>query len=180
MRAETDRAKIEAFVEALAQRVDGPGRIYFTGGATAVFYGWRSTTIDLDLKAEPEPPGFFEAIAELKDKIDLNIELASPDDFLPPLPGWKDRSVFIARRGELDFYHYDLYAQALSKIERGHARDVLDVAEMLARQLIVPERLRELFRAIEPQLIRYPAIDPPTLRTALLHFLDQRKTFGDK
>ena len=180
MRAETDRAKIEAFMEALAQRVGGPGRIYFTGGGTAVLYGWRTTTIDLDLKAEPEPPGFFEAIAELKDKIDLNIELASPDDFLPPLPGWKDRSVFIARRGELDFYHYDFYAQALSKLERGHARDLRDVDAMLTRQMIVPERLRELFKEIEPHLIRYPAIDPPTLRAALLRFLDQSGTVGDR
>jgi uncharacterized nucleotidyltransferase DUF6036 len=172
MRAETDRAKIECFMEALAQRVGGPGRIYFTGGGTAVMYGWRTTTIDLDLKAEPEPPGFFEAIAELKDRIDLNIELASPDDFLPPLPGWKDRSVFIARRGELDFYHYDLYAQALSKIERGHSRDLLDVEAMLTRQIVVRERLLELFQAIEPQLIRYPAVHPPALRSALLRFLD--------
>ena len=173
MRAETDRAKIERFMEALAQLVGGPGRIYFTGGGTAVLYGWRATTIDLDLKAEPEPPGFFEAIAELKDKIDLNIELASPDDFLPALPGWRDRSVFIARRGELDFYHYDFYAQALSKIERGHTRDLLDVEVMLTRQMIVRARLLELFQAIEPQLIRYPAVDPPTLRSALLRFVEQ-------
>jgi hypothetical protein len=173
MRAETDREKVERFMEALAQRVTGPGRIYFTGGGTAVMYGWRATTIDLDLKADPEPPGFFEAIAELKDKIDLNIELASPDDFLPPLPGWKDRSVFIARRGELDFYHYDLYAQALAKIERGHGRDLDDVHLMLTRGLIARERLLELFQAIQTDLIRYPAIDPPMLRAALLRFLDQ-------
>jgi hypothetical protein len=178
MRAETDRAKIESFMEALAQRVGGAGRIYFTGGGTAVLYGWRMMTIDLDLKADPEPPGFFEAIAELKDKIDLNIELASPDDFLPPLPGWKDRSVFIARRGELDFYHYDLYAQALSKIERGHARDVNDVQMMLTRGLVLRERLLELFQAIEPQLIRYPAIDPPSLRAALLRFLERPHNLG--
>jgi hypothetical protein len=31
------------------------GRIYLTGGATALLYGWRSTTIDVDLKANPEP-----------------------------------------------------------------------------------------------------------------------------
>lgn len=168
MRGETDRAKIDGFMTALAQRVRGPGRIYFTGGGTAVLHGWRDTTIDLDLKAEPEPPGFFEAIAALKEEIDLNIELASPDDFLPPLPGWKERSIFIARRGDLDFYHYDLYAQALSKIERGHARDLADVEALLARQLVRPQRLWELFQAIEPDLIRYPAVDPTFLRAAVV------------
>jgi len=168
MRGETDRAKIDAFMTALAQRVNGPGRIYFTGGGTAVLHGWRDTTIDLDLKAEPEPRRFFEAIAALKEEIDLNIELASPDDFLPALPGWKDRSAHIARRGELDFYHYDFYAQALSKIERGHTRDLEDVRALLARELVLPGRFLELFHAIEPELIRYPAVDPSLLRSAVL------------
>jgi hypothetical protein len=168
MRGETDRAKIDAFMTALAEHVKGTGRIYFTGGGTAVLHGWRDTTIDLDLKAEPEPRGFFEAIAALKEKIDLNIELASPDDFLPALPGWKDRSTHITRRGEIDFYHYDFYAQALSKIERGHARDLEDVRALLARRLVLRERLLELFHSIEPELIRYPAVDPSLLRSAVL------------
>ncbi|MDQ6940262.1 MAG: hypothetical protein M3119_08920 [Verrucomicrobiota bacterium] len=173
MRSETDREKIEAFMRALAQRVRGSGRIYLTGGGSAVLYGWRASTIDLDLKAEPEPAGFFEAIAELKETLDLNVELASPDDFIPALPGWRERSVFIARRGELDFYHYDLYAQALAKIERGHDRDLADVRAMLGRRLILPDKLRELFGAMEPDLIRYPAIDANAFREAVLVFLDE-------
>lgn len=155
---------------ALAQRVRGSGRIYFTGGGTAVLYGWRSTTIDLDLKGDPEPRHFFEAIAELKETVDLNVELASPDDFLPPLPGWRERSIFIARHAALEFYHYDLYAQALAKIERGHGRDLDDVEAMLTRDLITRERLLELFVAIEAQLIRYPAVDPVALRSAVVAF----------
>ena len=67
MRAETDKAKVEAFMTALGRRVEGPGRIYFAGGATALLYGWRTSTIDIDLKADPEPPKFFEAIAILKE-----------------------------------------------------------------------------------------------------------------
>ena len=175
MRSETDREKIDAFMTALGQRVHGPGRIYFTGGGTAVLFGWRATTIDLDLKAEPEPPGFFEAIAELKETVDLNLELASPDDFIPALPDWRERSIFIARRREIDFYHYDLYAQALAKIERGHARDLADVRAMVTRGLITGERLLELFGAIEPELIRYPAIEPKALRADLIALLDEAR-----
>jgi hypothetical protein len=167
MRGETDATKIAAFMTALAEAVRGAGRIYLVGGGTAVLYGWREATIDLDLKAEPEPPGFFEAIAQLKDTIDLNVELAAPDDFLPPLPGWRDRSVFIARQRQLDFYHYDLYSQALAKIERGHQRDLTDVREMLARDLIKPAELRRLLAAIEPELIRHPAVDPAELHLAV-------------
>jgi hypothetical protein len=91
--------------------------------------------------------------------------LASPGDFIPELPGWRERSPFIERIGTLDFYHYDLYAQALSKIERGHELDVSDVQEMLARGLVDPDMLLELFARIEPELFRFPAIDPTSFRS---------------
>ena len=96
--------------------------------------------------------------------MNVNVELAAPDDFMPPLPGWRGRSVFIARHGSIDFFHYDFYAQALAKIERGHERDLLDVDAMRRQRLIEPARLVELFGAIEPALIRYPAIDPASFR----------------
>ena len=77
MRAETDTAKLMTFMAELGNRVRGSGRIYFAGGATALLHGWRSTTIDVDLKPDPEPPGLFEALAVLKDELDINVELAS-------------------------------------------------------------------------------------------------------
>ena len=39
-------------------------------------------------------------------------------------------SPFIVKEGPLAFRHFDLYAQALAKIERGHAQDLVDVREM--------------------------------------------------
>jgi len=101
------------------------------------------------------------------------VELASPADFIPALPGWEERSPFIAREGRLSFHHYDFYSQALAKIERGHARDKADVAEMLARGLVEPGRLRALFEAILPRLDRYPAIDPASFRNALAEALSR-------
>jgi hypothetical protein len=173
MRSETNTAKLEAFMAALGDRVRGPARIYLTGGATALLHGWRSTTIDVDLKAEPEPPGLFEALASLKDELDINVELASPDQFIPPLPGWRERSLFIARHGVIDFFHYDLYAQALSKLERRHERDMEDARSMRRSGLIQNERLREMFAGIKPQVIRYPAIDPKSFEAAVLEFCNE-------
>lgn len=164
MRADSSRLKIERLMAELGQAVRSPGRVYFTGGVSAVLLGWRETTLDVDLKADPEPAGFFEALPRLKDAVDINIELASPEDFIPALPGWTDRSVFIARHGPLEFFHYDFYSQAFSKIERYHSRDQGDVAQMLASGLVQRGRLLELFQAIEPNLIRYPAIDAQALR----------------
>ena len=174
MRAETDLAKLKAFMIALGKRVPGAGRIYLTGGATAVLHGWRPMTIDIDLKPDPEPLGLFEALAILKDQLDINVELACPDQFIPALPGWRERSIFIARHGLLDFFHYDPYGQAMSKLQRRHDRDLLDVCSMLRAKLIAKDRLREMFTLIKPQLIRYPAIDPGSFEAAVLRFCDDK------
>lgn len=173
MRSESDKHRVEAFMVALGAQVGGPGRVYLTGGATAVLHGWRSTTIDVDLKADPEPSGLFEAIARLKDELDVNVELASPDDFIPAVPGWRERSLFIARHGPVDFFHYDPYGQALSKLQRRHDRDLIDVQSLLERGLIRVEKMRELFALIEPELIRYPAIDPASFRGVVAKFCDE-------
>ena len=159
MRGDADKAKLEAFMDALGKRVRGTGTIYLTGGATALLFGWRNKTIDVDLKADPEPPGFFEAIAELKETLDTNVELASPDLFIPEVLGWRDRSVFIRRVGEIEFRHFDFYSQVLAKLERGHERDMNDVLEFKKQRLVDPSKLLELFTQIRPQLKKFPAID---------------------
>ena len=170
MRSESDKNRIEAFMSALGARVRSAGRIYLAGGATAVLYGWRASTIDVDIKPDPEPAGLFEALVVLKDELDINVELASPDDFIPAIPGWRERSLFIVRHGLLDFFHYDPYGQALSKLQRKHDRDLIDVEALVRHGLIERERLREMFIQIEADLIRYPAIDPASFRDAVIEF----------
>ena len=129
--------------------------------------GWRDSTIDVDLKLVPEQDALLRAIPRLKESLELNVELASPADFIPVPPGWEERSPFIAQLGRLSFHHFDLYGQALAKVERGHTQDVADVREMLRRGLVDAARAREYFRRIEPELYRYPAIDPPAFRRAV-------------
>jgi len=127
MREIANKERTLALLQHLGQQAKGPGRVYLTGGSTAVMIGWRETTMDVDLKLAPEPSGIFQAIAEAKDSLNINIELASPDLFIPELPGWQDRSKHITSVGNVEFYHYDLYSQALAKIERSHERDLRDV-----------------------------------------------------
>lgn len=167
MRRLVDQERLLNFMRSLGNRADRPAKVYFTGGATAVLLGWRSSTIDVDLQFVPDQDRLMQSIPALKEEFELNIELASPAHFIPELPGWEDRSRFIAQEGPLSFYHYDLYSQALAKTERGHHQDLADVKELLKRELIVPSRLRELFEQVFPQLYRYPAIDPETFRRAL-------------
>ena len=118
MRSLADVERIHRFMRALGREADRPARVYLTGGATAVLHGWRESTIDVDLKIVPDVDRVFRAIPEIKERLQINVELASPDDFIPVREDWQDRSPFIAREGPLAFHHFDLYAQALAKIER--------------------------------------------------------------
>jgi hypothetical protein len=167
MRQPITAENLRVFMKALANAATTASRIYLVGGATSVLLGWRTSTIDIDLKIIPDSDELLRSLPELKERLQVNIELASPGDFIPELPGWQERSRFIQQEGKLAFYHYDFYAQALAKIERGHQIDSLDIHQLIANRLVDPKRLLELFFAIEDQLYRYPAIDGPTFCRAV-------------
>ncbi|MGH6692886.1 MAG: DUF6036 family nucleotidyltransferase [Gammaproteobacteria bacterium] len=167
MRTPVDAGHLVLLMRHLGAAARRSGHVYLTGGATAVLEGWRASTIDVDLKMVPEQDELFRASPRLKDDLSLNVELQSPADFIPEVPGWDERSPLIRTEGLLTFYHYDFYAQALAKIERGHATDEQDVEQMIARGLVDPRRLLRFFMAIEPDLVRYPAVDPPPFRRAV-------------
>lgn len=155
-------------MRAFARDIGSDVRVYFTGGATAVLMGWRDSTVDVDLRFEPELDELYRSIPRIKEELQINIELAAPSDFIPQLPGWETRSKYIGREGRIRYYHYDPYSQALSKIERGHEQDISDVRSMIDAGLIDRSRLLELFEVIEPLLYKFPAIDPDSFSKAVL------------
>jgi hypothetical protein len=154
-----DKQKLIEFLTQLGRRAGAKGACYLTGGASALLVGWRATTLDVDLKFDPEPPGVFDAIAELKKSLQINVELASPDNFIPVPQDWKNHSPFVGQYGDLSVYHFDFTAQALSKIERAHPKDLLDAREMLRRGLTSKPQLAAMLLAIRPFVKRYPALD---------------------
>jgi len=162
-----DEGRIRRLMRALGAAAERDGDCYLAGGATAVLVGWRATTIDVDLRLEPEQDGVLRALPRLKDELEVNVELASPADFIPLPQAWRERSPLVEREGRLSFRHFDLYSQALAKLERAHARDLEDVDEMLARGLIEKSRLRSCFAEVEPELYRFPAVDPADFRRSV-------------
>lgn len=167
MREVATRERIEAFLVALSREAPSHTEVFLVGGTSAVLVGWRESTMDIDLVMRPESDALLRAIPALKERMHLNVELAAPDHFIPVPPGWEARSPFVSSIGRLTVRHYDFTAQALSKIERGHTRDLADVREMLARGIVTPEQLRTQFAQVEPELYRYPAVDPGSFRRAL-------------
>ena len=167
MRAPVDRSRVIRLMEYLSRAASAPMRIYLVGGTSAVMVGWRAATIDVDLLLRPEDDAVMRAIPAAKDALDINVELASPEDFIPLPPGWEERSPLVERRRDVSFHHFDFYSQALSKVERGHRQDLDDIRAMIERGLVDPGDARRHFDRIEPELYRFPAIDPPTFRRAV-------------
>ena len=173
MREPADRERIRRLMEAFGRAASRDVRVYLVGGTTAVLMGWRASTIDVDFVMRPEDDALLRAIPALKESLRINVEIASPADFIPLPTGWEDRGTFVVQVGRVAFYHFDLYAQALAKVERGHRQDLADVREMIDRGLIEPGRALEYFARTEPDLYRFPAIHAPSYRQAV------EEAFGD-
>ena len=154
----------------LGGRAQSQGAVYFTGGSTALLLGIRDQTIDINIKLDPEPKGVFQSLAALKNQLNINVELAAPSDFIAVTPDWRERGLYIGRRGPVAFFHFDLRAQVLAKIERGYQQDLTDARELMRHGQISKSALRDYFQAIRPELIRYPAVDAKLFEAKLEAF----------
>ncbi|HSH74295.1 MAG TPA: hypothetical protein VLA09_01210 [Longimicrobiales bacterium] len=147
-------------------------RVYLVGGGTAVWCGWREASIDVDLHTDQEE--LFRDVQKLKERLNINIEFARPEHFVPPLPGADGRHVFLEKIGPVEFHHYDPYSQCFSKIVRGFTRDLDDARHFVSSGLVDPHRLRELVNAVaEAEFSRYPQLSPRAVRAAVAAFLDE-------
>lgn len=173
MRPPIDTDTFQKVRQGIGRAATSAGRVYFTGGVTALAHGWRASTLDVDLSMGPEPGGVFSEIAALKRRLGVNIEIVSPADFVPALPGWESRSVFIERIGQVDFFHFDPYTQALSKLARGFDRDFADASSMVKAGLVAPRTLESLFHQVGDELLRYPGLDADSLARAVATFAEQ-------
>jgi len=148
-------------------------RVYLVGGGTAVYSGWRDSTIDIDLAADDD--AVFRDVQELKERLQLNIEFARPEDFVPPLRGSNDRHLFIDAIGKVSFYHYDPYAQLLSKVVRGFNRDLQDAENFIRSGMVEPDLFLSLVRAVpERSFAKYPTLTKRAVLDAVEDFLARR------
>lgn len=155
MRPPVDRQRILHFLQHLGQRFRKPGRVFLVGGTTLVFEGFRTQTLDVDLTfdvAEADHGEFIRAVRALKDELAINVEEASPGDFIPLPEGYWSRAHFVGRFGNLDVYHFDVYSVALSKIERGRDADFADVLALLEAGWLDFQALKRYFVEILPQV----------------------------
>ncbi len=153
MRERVDRQRIELFLQRLGRHFPRPGRVYLVGGTTLVYEGLRQQTLDVDITfdvANEDHSRFVAVVRELKETLSLNIEEASPAEFIPLPAGHRERSEFIGRYGQVDVFHFDLYSTALSKIERGTENDFADVLSLLRSGRLEMAQLTGYFQEILP------------------------------
>jgi hypothetical protein len=172
VRRELTRETLRELMEELARTAprEESFRVYIVGGGTAVLCGWRASTIDADLHAERD--AVFRDIQGIKTRLRLNIEYARPEHFVPPLAGSEHRHVFIERVGNIDFFHYDPYAQVLSKVVRGFRKDILDARHFVTSGMVDPAHLGALVRDIpESEYARYPNLSRDAVLGAVKAFV---------
>ena len=119
-----------------------------------VYEGFRQQTLDFDISfevADEDHSAFIAAVRDLKEQLSLNIEEASPAEFIPLPSGHHERSQFLGRYGQLEVFHFDLYSTALSKIERATESDFDDVLTLLASGRLELSMLSEFFDEILPR-----------------------------
>ena len=135
--------------------------------------GWRDSTIDADLYSDKDE--IFHDVQAIKERLQLNIEFARPEDFVPALAGSESRHVFIETVGKVSFYHYDPYSQLLSKVVRGFNRDMLDASSFVASGMVDPKRFRSLVNGIpDVSYSKYPALSRRGVLEAVDEFLGER------
>ena len=172
MRNRLTRESLHALMRELARsaRSNRNYRIYLGGGGTAVLEGWRESSIDADLYAKQND--IFRDVQGIKERLNVNIEFARPEDFVPPLQGAEGRHVFIETVDRVSFYHYDPYAQLLSKIVRGFARDLTDAKAFIASGMVDRNRFRKLVQGIpESVYSKYPRLSSAAVQAAVDDFL---------
>jgi hypothetical protein len=168
MRRSLTRKGLRELMTELARSAPRRGsyRVYFVGGGTAVLFGWRDSTIDADLCADDD--AIFHDVQGIKERLRFNIEFARPEDFVPELAGSDERHVFIETIGKVSFYHYDPYAQLLSKVVRGFNRDIEDAHHFLDSQMVNAKRFRTLVNGIpEVEYAKYPTLSRRAVREAV-------------
>ena len=142
----------------------GRARIELVGGASLVLEGLKPVTVDIDLNLSGTPPEeqgrLMDLLRDLKTELDLNLEEASPEHFIPLPEGAPGRSRYIATHGRVDFYHFDPYSVALGKIERGEERDFEDVCQLVKSGFVDRGKLREYFKEILPLVAARSLRDP--------------------
>ena len=172
MRHELTRERLRELLRAIANAAPpgGPYHVYVVGGGTAVDLGWRRSTLDADLFSHGDD--VFRDIQGIKERLEVNVEFARPEHFVPALAGSEERHMLLETIGSVTFFHYDPYAQTFAKVVRGFRLDLEDAACFVRNGYVDPTRLESLVRGIPASAwAKYPSLTPASVLDAVTEFV---------
>ncbi len=177
-----DTQGLEKFLIQLGNCFRHPAQLYLVGGASLLLTGGKVSTFDIDIHFEVTPEvhsEFIRCLRQIRRELSLPIEEVSPEEFVPLPAGYANRHQFIGRYGQVEVFHFDFYAVALSKIHRGNEKDFADVSNMVRGQLIDFFTLELLFNEFLPRYDNYGLKADPELFQRKFDLLRQRLQAAD-
>lgn len=171
MRQRTDRERLRRFLEALGRRLRRPVRFYLVGGSVLIDLGLRGSTVDIDYVASADDPAdvadLEQTIRVLKNELDVNVEPASPADFLPMPRSVLDRSRYVGRQGRLEVFYYHLPSQVIAKAARGLEQDLADAERLITAGEVAWSDVEETWQEIRASRTGWIRYEPDEIEKRL-------------
>jgi hypothetical protein len=171
MRQRADRARLRRFLHALGQRVRRPVRLYLVGGSVMIDLGLRVATLDIDYEAQADDPEALaeleQAIRVLKNELDVNVEPASPGDFLPVLPHVYSYSRYVGRFGQVSVYYYHLASMVVAKAARAYEQDLDDAERLLTTGEVSWQEVADTWREMRTSPTGWLRYEPDDIERRL-------------
>ena len=133
--------------------------------------GLRGATLHIDYVAVSDDPAALEdlerAIRGFKDELDVNVEPASPADFLPVPRSVLDRSRYVERHGQVGVYYYHLPTQVIAKAARGLELDLADAEGMIRSGAVTWNDVRATWEEIRSSPTGWLRYEPDEIERRL-------------
>lgn len=153
MSAALEKQRIEAIVDAIAERLDGEW-LLIGGALVALWLDDRRTTEDVDIIGLRGLPEERYALLQLADDLGLPIESvnSAADFFVRRIDGWRDELRVLKRGSRSTVHRPTTTLFVLLKQRRLSARDLADCLAALAREEepVDRARLRAALSALTP------------------------------
>lgn len=137
--------RIEAFLMTVGQRLESPAELVLLGGGGLCLLGNVRPTLDLDFNGEESSADPLRAILDaVAQEQQIDLEPVPLDQFLPLPANAAERHISVGWFQNLHVFVFDPYSIALSKLDRGFASDIEDVAFLLREGYVATAQLRSL------------------------------------
>jgi hypothetical protein len=160
---------IKNFLYRLGERFTETATLYLIGGGALLLLGSQRTTLDIDYVGSDYPlptDKLASTIQSLAMEMKIEVEPVPLDEFIPLPAGAHTRHRFIGQYGKLAIYVFDPYSIAISKLDRGFATDLQDIAFLIHQQLITLEQLEQYAQTALKHALAFN-IDPKEFREHL-------------